>query len=178
MRKIMLALIALASVFVACEKKAEVAAVAAEPVVLPMEVSYKGTPSIGDVNNVKVVMEWNKRISERNFSLGDLLADTVTWHLADGMEMTAPRDPALVALNQMLSDLTEIKIKYISAIAVNNAEQKDEWVFSWTDETYTHKDGKIDHTLFHEDYRMENGKIREVFQFQRKDPADMKPATK
>ena len=160
---------ALASVLCACEKKAENTTAAADPVTLPMEVNYKGTPSIGSMKNVQTVMEWNKRLMELNMNLGDLLADTVTWHLADGGEMTAPRDTAIAAIKKFMTDFTNIKVVYSAAVPVNNNEMKHEWVFSWTDETYTHKDGKIEHTFIHEDYRLEGGKIREVYQYSRKD---------
>ena len=176
--KNLVAFLALASLLFACEKKvAETAAPAPEPVALPMEVTYPGTPAIGNMNNVKTVMEWNKRFSEMNFELGDLLADTVTWHLAEGMEMTSPRDSAVASIKKYMADLTNIKIIYTAAVPVDNVDKKDEWVFSWTDETYTHKDGKTEHQFIHEDYRLENGKIREVYQYARKE-VPPKPAAK
>jgi hypothetical protein len=169
-------LVAMALVFFACAKKAEEAA-PVEPVTLPMEITYKGTPAIGSMKNVQTVMEWNKRISTMNTDLGDLLADTVTVHLQDGFEMTAPKDSLVAVVKSFVADLTDMKIVYTTAVPVDNTDTKDEWVFSWTDETYTHKNGTVEHQFIHEDYRLVGGLIREVFQYARKE-APPKPATK
>jgi hypothetical protein len=160
----------------ACAKKAEEAA-PVESITLPMEVTYKGTPAIGNMKNVQTVMEWNKRLGALNTELGDLLADTVSVHLSDGFEMTVPKDTLIVFLKDFVAGMTSVNIVYTAATPVDNTTTKDEWVFSWTDETYTHKDGKVEHTFIHEDYRMVEGKIREVFQYARKE-APPKPAAK
>jgi len=159
--KMTVALFALAGVIFACEKKTEEKTTsAAESVTLPMEVSYKGTPEIGSMKNVQTVMEWNKRFSEMNLDLGDLLADS------------ASRDSAVAFVSAYMADMKTIKVIYTAAIPVNMIEPKHEWVFSWTDETYTLKNGDVEHSFFHEDYRLEGGKIREVFQYARKDATE------
>lgn len=139
-----------------------------ESVQLPMKLSYSGTPEIGSMTNVQTVMEWNKRFSLLNMDVGDLLADTVTFHLSDGMEMTATRDSAIAFVRAYVSDISKIDISYTAAIPVNVVERGDEWVFSWTEESYTLKNGGVEHAFYHEDYRLLNGKIREVFQYARK----------
>ena len=175
--KTLVAIFVIGIVFFSCGKKTGETATVHDILVLPMEVTYKGTPGLGNPKNVQTVMEWNKRLSELNMDLGDLLADTVTWHLQDGVEMTAPRDSAIVAIKSYLADMTNVKIVYTAAVPIDNKDRNDEWVFSWTDETYTHKDGKVEHNFIHEDYRLVAGKIREVFQYLRKD-APAKPMVK
>lgn len=171
--KNVVALFTLACLTFACEKKAaEVAVPTPDPVTLPMEVSYKGTPAVGNMKNVQVVMECNKRLSELNPDIAGLLADSVTLHFADGTDITGTRDSVLVFFKKLIENFSSIKINFTAAIPIDNVDAKDEWVFSWTDETYTHKDGKVEHQLFHEDYRLEDGKIREVFQYARKPPAE------
>lgn len=169
--KMALVLFALAGVIVACEKKIAENNPAAESVTLPMEVSYQSTPEIGSMKNVQTVMEWNKRFSEMNLDVGDLLADTVTIHFADGLEMHASRDSTIAFVTAFAADIASIKITYTAVVPVNMIDQKHEWVFSWTDETYNLKNGKVEHNYLHEDYRLEGGKIREVFQYARKVPA-------
>lgn len=139
-----------------------------KPVALPMKVSYPGTAEIGDMKNVQTVMEWNKRFSSMNFDVADLLADTVTFHLSDGTDMTASRDSTIAFLSAYAAETSQIDIDYIAAYPVSVPEQNHEWVFSWTDETYTMKNGNIEHNYYHEDYRLVDGKIREVFQYARK----------
>jgi hypothetical protein len=59
---------------------------------------------------------------------------------------------------------------------INNIDKKHEWVLSWTDESYTYNDGKKEHVIIHEDYRLENGKIRQVLQYARKTMPPAPPA--
>ena len=35
----------------------------------------------------------------------------------------------------------------------------------WIDETHDYKDGKKEHFIYHEDYRLVNGKIRQAYQY-------------
>ncbi|MFZ2907208.1 MAG: hypothetical protein WAZ98_13480 [Cyclobacteriaceae bacterium] len=158
-------------IFSCTEKKAETPAAEIPTPQLPMEVTYTGKTGIGSWDNVKVVMEWNKRLSQLNTDLGDLLADSVNIHLADGTEFSGPRDSIIQVLNTFVGQVSGLNLVYTAAVPVNNVDKNHEWVFSWTDETLTFKDGKIDHTFIHEDYRLEGGKIREIFQYSRKEPA-------
>jgi len=172
--KLIVMLCALVFIFSACEKKAPEEAKAADPVTLPVELSYKGATAIGDMNNVKVVLECNKRLSELNSNIGEFLADTVALHWSDGTELSAPRDSVVAILAGFVGSLTSMKIEYIAAVPVNNTTAGDEWVFSWTEETYTYKDGKVEEVELHEDYRLVGGKIREAFQYARKPPSPAK----
>ena len=61
--------------------------------------------------------------------------------------------------------MTDAKVSYISAVALDNKDKGHEWVFQWIDETHNYKKGKPEHKIYHEDYRLENGKIREAFQY-------------
>jgi hypothetical protein len=164
-----LIVLALACIVFACEKKAaETPAAEAETVTLPVEFTYKGKPAIGNSKNVLTVIECNKRLSELNTDVGEFLADTVTWNMSDGTSVTAPRDSMLTTLKEFIGALSSMKIVYVSAIPVNNEAVGDEWVFSWTEETYTFKDGKVESQDLHEDYKMVGGKIREIYQYARK----------
>lgn len=162
--------------FTACnnetkEQKTEAAASAAD-IELPVQLSYRGKSEIGSNENMLVVMNWNRLLGERKFdSAYLLLADSVTVHMYDGSTISATRDSMKTMLNGMLSSMKTISIKYISALPINvdlGNNVKHEWVLNWTDEEYTYNDGKTEHNIIHEDYRLENGKIREVMQYARK----------
>ena len=169
MKMVLIALL-VAGLLMGCDQKnPEKATSTSEAIALPFEVTYKGTPEIGSMKNVQTVMEWNKRFSQLNFNVGDLLADTVTFHLADGFNLTAPRDSAIAFVRAYAADISKIDVIYTAAVPVNMVGQDHEWVFSWTTETYTSKDGKAEKAFFHEDYRLEAGKIREVFQYARQE---------
>src|SRR5689334_23528259 len=97
-----LILFCVACMVVACEKKAPENTAAVEPVKLPMEVSYKGTAVIGSMKNAQIVMECNKRLGELNTDIVEFLADTVTWHMADGFELTASRDSTMAHIKNFI----------------------------------------------------------------------------
>lgn len=164
-----------AYIITSCQTKPVESATLPEPVVLPMEMTYKGQVALGDNNNVKTVMEFNKRLSGLNTDVGDLLADTVSFNFADGMQfLNLTRDSALVLIRDYIGGMNEVKVTFTKAIPIDNVDMKHEWVLSWTDEYYTYKDGKKEHTYLHETVRMQDGKIREAFQYSRKEPAASK----
>lgn len=154
-----------------CQTKPAESASLPAPVDLPMEVTYKGKIVSGDMNNVKTVMEFNKRISEMNTDVGDLFSDTVSFNMEDGTQfLNVSRDSALSIIKGFVSNMSEIKVSFINAIPLDNVDQNHQWVLSWTDENYTAKDGKKDHVYLMETIRLKDGKVREVFQFARKEP--------
>ena len=142
-----------------------------EKVVMPMEMSYSGKIEIGSNANMVKVMQWNKWMGEGNVdSAASLLADSVSIDLSDGTSFNTTADSIKKVLLGWRSAMKTIDIKYIAAMPINNIDKKHEWVLSWTDESYTYNDGKQEHLIIHEDYRMENGKIRQVLQYARKVP--------
>jgi len=158
----------------ACDKKPVEEPVVAEPVTLPVELSYKGATKIGDMENVKTVLSCNKRFSELNADLAEFFADSVDCHFADGTEIVASRDSVVSVIAGFIGTLSSLKIDFIAAVPVDNIDLKHEWVFAWTDEVHTFKDGTVVEQSFHEDYRMQGGKIREIFQYVRKLPVESK----
>lgn len=174
MKKIIIPAALLMSTFFACkEKQVEetktTASAPEENVVLPMEMTYRGKAEIGSSANMVKVMQWNKWMGEGNIdSAASYLADSVHIILNDGTEFNTTADSIKKVLTGWRAAMKTADIKYVSALPVNVTDKNHEWVFSWTDETYTYNDGKTEHMFIHEDYRMENGKIREVFQYARK----------
>jgi hypothetical protein len=160
-----------AGIQISCQTKPVESAALPDPVVLPMEMTYKGNMALGDMNNVKTVMEFNKRLTELNGDVADLLADTVTFRFDDGTEfIDMSRDSALAIINGFLGSVTEINVVFNKVIPIDNTDMKHQWVLSWTDEQYTFKDGKQEHKFLQETIRIKDGKIREALQFSRRAP--------
>lgn len=146
------------------EKKPEVA--------LPLEVSYKGIPTIGKSENMVTVMNWNKAmISGDVTAAGALIADTLTVTLADGMHVKLAHDSAVAFLNGWRNTMDSASQVYNAIIAVDNKDAGDEWVIQWTNETYHFKSGKSETHALNESYRLVNGKVREISQYARVVPA-------
>lgn len=145
----------------------------AEETPLPMDVYYKGDASIGSRENMAVVMNWNKALSEKNpTAAAALLADSVEVTLADGSYFKTTRDSLMSVVTNMINSYDTVKVDFVAMLPVNVKTDKgtDEWVFSWTDERYSNAKVK-EHNNIHEDYLIKNGKIAVVFQYAQKPPA-------
>jgi len=140
-------------------------------VAMPMEVAYKGKPAIGSDENTIKVMNWNKWLSSGKLdSAFTLLADSVTIRLKDGDEFNTTADSAKKTIQAYFSAISSANIQYVAVLPVDvklSADKTDQWVLSWTDESYLMKNGSRDHNIIHEDYRLVNGKIREINQYGR-----------
>ena len=173
MKKLIIPAALLMSTFFSCKEKepeATKTTAADEKVVLPMEMEYSSKAEIGSSANMVKVMQWNKWMGEGKIdSAASYLADSVHIILNDGTEFNTTADSIKKVLTGWRAAMKTADIKYIYAMPVTMIDKKHEWVFSWTDETYTYNDGKTEHILIHEDYRMENGKIREVLQYGQKE---------
>ncbi|MEO8414018.1 MAG: hypothetical protein ABI472_10175 [Ginsengibacter sp.] len=135
-------------------------------VTLPFNMVYEGTPAIGKTANIATVMNFNGDfIAGKMDNIGSYLADSVHVVFADGTEENTVRDSIVAHIKEWRELMTDAKQSYISAVAVDNKDKGDEWVFQWIDESHDYKDGKKEHNILHEDYRLVNGKIREAFQY-------------
>ncbi|MEO8112062.1 MAG: hypothetical protein ABI594_18580 [Ginsengibacter sp.] len=135
---------------------------------LPYKFSYEGTPVIGNTQNIKTVMDFNHDFADgKTDNMESYFADSVHVVFADGTEYDNPRDSVIAMIKSWRNTISNIQLSYISALAIDNKDKGDEWVFQWIDEADNYKDGKKVHHLLHEDYRLVNGKIREAFQYSR-----------
>ena len=147
------------------DQKEEVT-VPATKIELPYKLAYDGTVALGKPENIVTVMHFNGDfIAGKVDSLGSYLADSVHLVLDDGSEYNSVRDTIAAMIKSFRVSMTGAHQSYILAVALENKDKGHEWVFQWIDETHDFKDGKKDHKIYHEDYRLENGKIRELFQY-------------
>lgn len=154
------------------EKTAETKIPETAKVTLPVKMVYQATAGEGNPQNIVEVMNFNTEfIAGKVNNIGSYLADSVHVVFADGSEMNNVRDSIAFAIKTWRESMDSAKQIYISAIAVNNKDNGDEWVMQWLDETHYYKGGKTEHVIYHEDYRMVKGKIREVFQHMQAVPA-------
>lgn len=140
-------------------------------VTLPQKMIYQATATAGNPENIVIVMNFNADfIAGKMDNIGSYLADSVHVVFADGTDMNTVRDTMTGVMKSWRGSMDSARQTYISAIAVNNKDNGDEWVMQWIDEAHYYKDGKKEHVIYHEDYRMVKGKIREVFQHQQAIP--------
>lgn len=128
--------------------------------------NYSGLFEIGDRSNYTIVREWNEAMrSKDRETISNLLADSVSVYLWDGMIFDTTKDSLLVAIEGFLESFDDINIIYHAGIAVRSTDQEADWGLSWTTENYVDKEGKQERIVLQENFLIENGKIRTVRQY-------------
>ncbi len=141
-------------------------------VTLPQKMAYEGVAAVGKTENIVMVMNFNADfIAGRLDNVGSYFADSVHVVFADGNDVHTVRDTVVAMIKAWRGSMTSAEQSYIGAVAVDNKTLNHEWVFQWIDETHNYKDGKKEHVIYHEDYRLEGGKVREFFQYEQAVPA-------
>ncbi len=106
-------------------------------VTLPFKMNYDGTPAIGKTQNIATVMNFNGDfIAGKLDNIGSYLADSVHLIFEDGKEMNTVRDTVVALIKDWRGSMTGAKQSYISAVALDNKDKGDEWVFQWIDESH------------------------------------------
>lgn len=147
------------------EEKTPEARPAEAKLTLPQKMTYQATATEGNPQNIVEVMNFNTDfIAGKVDNIGSYLADSVHVIFADGTEMNTVRDSMAATIKSWRGSMDSARQTYISAIAVNNKDNGDEWVMQWINEAHYYKGGKKEHMVYHEDYRLAKGKIRELFQ--------------
>jgi hypothetical protein len=133
---------------------------------LPLEVSYKAVPAVGSWDNAAMVMNFNTAFIDGDMAkMGSMLADSVTFTLADGTMFNGTKDAAIAMVTNWRNSMSSAKQTYIAIVPLDNTTNGDQWVFQWLDEEHNYKDGKKEHNILHEDYRLVNGKVRQINQY-------------
>ena len=131
------------------------------------EFTYSGSFEKADESLREPVLGWNNAISTpTDFDeAAQYLADSVTIYLMDGSMFNASKDSIMSLVNVMLGDFTSIDVQFDAITTVHSKDQNQDWVLSWTNETMVNAAGEEENVLVHEDYLIEDGKIRMVRQF-------------
>lgn len=122
---------------------------------------------IGNSENIKTVLDFYTAWDSKDVSkIASLFADTVRMRLpSERNEVWAPNseiNEKLVA-NRGMYDSTSNNI--LSAVSLHDRESNEDWVMITTYSKWVEKDGKRDSVLYHDDWRVKNGKIDFLMSF-------------
>ena len=138
---------------------------------LPSAVMYPVTPEPGNPENMVTVMNWNKAIISGNVdAAAAYTADSMKVILANGFEANLSKDSAIAFIKGWRNSMDSAKQPYTVIFAIDNKEDKTEWVMQWANETYYYKNGKTESENLHEVYKLDKGKVCEVHQYQQAVP--------
>ena len=159
----------------ACGGSQDTAEVAEEPPAEPQtedRFSYTSSFESGDPSNVEIIKDWSNYLANGDLEAAfDLLADSVEITLADGMHVNATKDSIESMITNMMSGISSIEINFLAGIPSRSTVDGNNWVASYTWEKYSTPDGE-ENALYHEIYRIVDGKIRSVYQY-RQEPSDI-----
>lgn len=140
--------------------------------------SYSNSFEMGDEANLEIVRNWNNAIEAGDIDLAfTYAADSLYVVLSDGTEFdNLPKDSMKTIVNQMFSNLSGVKVDFISAASIYSTDREEAWVISYTDETMTNSDGDS-RAIAHELYRIVDGQIRAMYGYTAVPSADNPPLT-
>ena len=138
------------------------------------EFSFSGSWVKADDGLKEAVLGWNNALaSPTDFeSAASYLADSVTVYMWDGSVVDGTKDSVMNVVKEFVGGATNLKVDFDAAMAVHSTDRNADVVMSWTEESWTNAEGKEEHMWIHEDYVLENGKIRLVYQYVMKDGKD------
>jgi hypothetical protein len=136
--------------------------------------TYSGSFVKADEGLTDAVLGWNNALSTPTDleTAATFLADSVTVFMWDGTVVNGSKDSVMSFVKQFVSGTASVKVDFDAITAVRSTDRNEDWVLSWTDERWTDTEGKEDHMWIHEDYMMENGKIRMVRQYGMKEASE------
>jgi ketosteroid isomerase-like protein len=160
------------------EKTAENSATAATESAAPASNTDKAKPvysypvkytewEIGNSENIKTVLDFYTAWDHKDITkVAGLFADTVR------LRIPTERNEILVANNVINEKLIANRGMYdstsnniLSAVSLHDRESNEDWVMITTYNKWVEKDGKRDSVLYHDDWRLKNGKIDFLMSF-------------
>ena len=141
-------------------------------VILPEIFSYQGrNPEMGKSEILDYMIKWNQYRADLDHKVGSLLADTVILHLADGRNLVFEKSAAEEFLREQYNSIASQKVTINAGIPVHYNDIDHTWIYSWIFLESEDSKGEYTSEYFHEDFRIIDDKIREIFQF-RRDPGN------
>ena len=136
------------------------------------EFTYSGSWVAGDKGLTEVVLGWNNALATPTDleAAASYLADSVTIYMWDGTVVDGTKDSFMDSVKEFVTGVASVTVGFDAIMAVRSTDRNTDVVMSWTEESWTDADGNVEHMWIHEDYIMENGKIRMVQQYALKDP--------
>lgn len=132
---------------------------------------YSGSFEMMDNQHTDIVNGWMDALVDKDWdTAGSFLSDSVTVIFSDGSYINTVRDSLIAEARGFFEDAT-IEIEFAAAMAVKSTVQGDEYVLSWTNETYIRPD-TTESTILHEVYQIVDNKISFVRQFARVAPEE------
>lgn len=130
------------------------------------QIQYKDW-ELGNPANTNTALAFYKAWDENQPSkLADLFADTIRMRIPEEKkEIIMPKDKINEMLGQNMSEYKTSSNKIISAVSLHDKESGEDWVMITTYAKWVEKNGKRDSLIYHDDWRLKNGKLDFLMSF-------------
>ena len=142
----------------------------------PYDIMYSSKFVMDDPKNAESLLALWKAYDNGNLSAGkDLIADTIEFHLANGLMIRAGRDSAIAAIQSVRNTFSAAVDQVNAIMAVKSTDKNEHWALIWGMEKDTHKNGKVDSVYLQETWRFnQDGKADLLYQFSQAPAPPMK----
>ena len=142
----------------------------------PYDIMYSSKFAMDEPKNAESLLALWKAYDNGNLSAGkDLIADTIEFHLANGMMIRAGRDSAIAAIQSVRNTFSAAVDQVNAIMAVKSTDKNEHWALVWGMEKDTHKNGKVDSVYLQETWRFnKDGKADLLYQFSQAAASSMK----
>ena len=122
---------------------------------------------IGPDSNVNKIAELYRLWDEKKtFAATDYFADTFNLNTPEAKkERVVPNDQISTALGEARNSYNATSNAIISSVSLRDKVTGEDWVMVTAYSKWTEKDGTKDSVLYHEDWRLKNGKINLLLSF-------------
>jgi hypothetical protein len=135
----------------------------------PYAAGYSSDFKMGDPQNAKTVLELYKLFDAGSIAeMRPSFADTVEFTFSDGSRFRNSRDSLIKMVTRLRGAFKTINNKVIAWIPIHSNDKNEDYVLIWATEIKTSNKGVTDSTELHEGWRLKNGKIDQVFQYEQK----------
>jgi len=135
----------------------------------PYTAVYSSDFKIGDAQNAKTVLDLYKLFDAGSIAeMRPSFADTVEFTFSDGSHFRNSSDSLLRMVTKLRGAFKTINNKVIAWIPIHANDKNEDFVLIWATEIRTSNKGVTDSSELHEGWRLKNGKIDEVFQYEQK----------
>jgi hypothetical protein len=129
----------------------------------PADYTYSGSFEMGDQSLVSLATGLNDAVQNQDIeAISSYFADSVTIVGHDGFYFNSTRDSLITMVTGWMENMREISMDYNAGISVTSTDRNEDWVLLWYEGNYLNSDGEANHSYGHDDYLIEDGKIRVI----------------
>ena len=139
-----------------------VTAEAAKPAItLPYTATYSSDWTIGNQDNVKIVLDLYKAFEENKIddAYNQYLADTVTAQNYDAKHLVLSKQAVIKEAKEFRNTFKSVSEEFVAFVPLHSNDKNEDWVGTWMKERVVRNNGTKDSTYYMETWHFKDGKV-------------------